>query len=309
MTQSQVVAARRSRAGALWKRALLGVGRLIGIVIVQGVALWVVAKILPGVTMTGYGTIAAVSIAMLVAMFVVWPLFIRFFFKLVIWTAGLITVLVNGFIVQVVAWISPNLVVENFGWAVLYAFISTIVLTALLGFISFEDAGAFRRIVLRRQKRLVDESSVGKPGVIFLEIDGLSHDALKRAMAGGRAPTMRKWVESGSHVLVPWETDLSSQTSASQAGILHGNNSDIPAFRWFDKELGRVVVSSNLKVLGPFEHSHSDGNGLLAHGGTARASLLSGDADEVMLVASRVREEEGRPTGRSLPRRSTSPIP
>ena len=49
-----------------------------------------------------------VSVAMLVAMFVVWPLFIRFFFKLVIWTAGLITVLVNGFIVQVVSWISPN---------------------------------------------------------------------------------------------------------------------------------------------------------------------------------------------------------
>ena len=107
----------------------------------------------------------------------------------------------------------------------------------------------------------MDASSVGKPGVIFLEIDGLSHDALKRAMAAGKARTMRKWVESGSHVLVPWETDLSSQTSASQAGILHGNNSDIPAFRWFDKQLGRVVVSSNLKVLGPFEQSHSDGNG------------------------------------------------
>jgi hypothetical protein len=54
-----------------------------------------------------------------------------------------------------------------------------------------------------------------------------------------------------------------------------------------------VVVSSNLKVLGPFEKAHSNGNGLLAHGGTARASMLSGDADEVMLVASRVTEEKG----------------
>ena len=293
MTQSQVVAVRRSRAGALWKRALIGVGRLIGIVIVQAVVLWAVAKILPGVALVGVGAPLAVSVAMFAAMLLIWPLFMRFLFKIVLWTAGLVTVLVNGFIVQVASWISPKLVVENFGWAILFAFISTIVLTALLGFISFEDAGTFRRIVLRRQRRLVDESSVGKPGVIFLEIDGLSHDALKRAMAAGKAQTMRKWVESGSHVLVPWETDLSSQTSASQAGILHGNNRDIPAFRWFDKELGRVVVSSNLKVLGPFEQSHSDGNGLLAHGGTARASLLSGDADEVMLVASRVREEMG----------------
>jgi hypothetical protein len=211
----------------------------------------------------------------------------------VIWTAGLLTVVLNGFIVQVVSWVSPNLVVKNFGWAILYAFVSTIILTALLGLISFEDAGTFRRIVMRRQRRQVDQEVVGRPGVIFLEVDGLGHDALVRAMNAGKAPTLRKWVESGTHRLIPWETDLSSQTSASQAGILHGNNNEIPAFRWFDKGLGRVVVSSNLKVLGPFERAHSDGNGLLAHGGTARASMLSGDADEVMLVASRPTEEKG----------------
>ena len=33
-----------------------------------------------------------------------------------------------------------------------------------------------------------------------------------------------------------WETDLSSQTGACQAGILHGNNDDWPAFRWWEKE-------------------------------------------------------------------------
>ncbi len=284
---------RRSTSGALTNRLLRGIGRLIAIIVIQAAVLWAVARILPGVNMGGYGTPIAVSVAMLVAMFVVWPLFMRFFFKLVLYTAGLVTVLVNGFIVEVASWISPNLQVDNFGWAVLYAFVSTIILTALLGLISFEDAGAFRRLILRRQGRPADPDSVGKPGIIFVEIDGLAHDALKRAIAAGKAPTMRRWIESGSHILVPWETDLSSQTSASQAGILHGNNSEIPAFRWFDKEQGRVVVSSNLKVLGPFEKAHSDGNGLLAHGGTARASMLSGDADEVMLVASRVTEEKG----------------
>jgi uncharacterized membrane protein YvlD (DUF360 family) len=282
----------RSRSVALWKRAAIGVGRLIGIIIVQAVVLWAVAKVLPGVSLEGFGAPIAVSVAMLVATFVVWPLFMRFFFKLVIWTAGLVTILVNGLIVQVAARISPNLQVENFGWAVLFALISTIILTALMGFISFEDAGTFKRIILRRQKRLIDEEDEGKPGIIFIEIDGLAHDALKRAIGAGKASTMHGWIASGSHVLVPWETDFSSQTSASQAGILHGDNSEIPAFRWFDKEQGLVVVSSNLKVLGPFEKAHSNGNGLLAHGGTARASLLSGDADEVMLVASRVTEEK-----------------
>jgi uncharacterized membrane protein YvlD (DUF360 family) len=276
---------------AIVTRMVVALGRLIGIIIVQAVVLYAVAQILPGVALVGVRAPTAVSVAMLVATFLVWPLFIRFFFKLVIWTAGLVTVVVNGFIVQVAAWISPNLQVQNFGWAILYAFITTIILTALLGFISFEDAGTWKRIVLRRQRRVVDSNDIGKPGVIFIEIDGLAHDALKRAMAAGVAPTLHRWIAEGSHVLTPWETDFSSQTSASQAGILHGNNNEIPAFRWFDKKQGRVVVSSNLKVLGPFEKAHSDGNGLLAHGGTARASMLSGDADEVMLVASRVTEE------------------
>ena len=52
-------------------------------------------------------------------------------------------------------------------------------------------------------------------------------------------------------------------------------------------------MSSNLKALGPLEEQHSNGDGLLAHGGAARASMFSGDADEVMLVVSRVREEKG----------------
>ena len=283
----------RSARHAWWKRVALGLGRLVVIIVVQAAVLWLVARVLPGVTIGGYWAPLAVSLAMLVAMFLVWPIFMRLFFKVVVWTAGMVTVLVNGFIVMLVSWLSPRLTVENFGWAALYAFIATIVLTALLGLFSFQDRGAFKRLILRRQRRLVDPGVIGKPGIVFIEIDGLAHDALKRAVAAGKAPTIRRWLTSGTHVLAPWETDLSSQTSASQAGILHGDNSEIPAFRWFDKEQGRVIVSSNLKVLGPFEAKHSDGNGLLAHGGTARASMLSGDADEVMLVASRVMEEKG----------------
>ena len=119
----------RHSTRALWLRLLVGTGRLIGIVIVQAAVLWLVARILPGITLVGLRAPGAVSLAMLISMLIIWPLFIHFFFKLVIWTAGLVTVLVNGFIVVVVGWISPNLVVANFGWAVLYSFIVTIILT------------------------------------------------------------------------------------------------------------------------------------------------------------------------------------
>ena len=60
----------------------------------------------------------------------------------------------------------------------------------------------------------------------------------------GDVPTMARWLRDGSHRLIRWETDWSSQTGASQAGLLHGRNDEIPAFRWWDKELGAPVASS-----------------------------------------------------------------
>ena len=57
-------------------------------------------------------------------------------------------------------------------------------------------------------------------------------------MRDGNAPTMARWLADDTHRLAEWETDLSSQTGASQAGILLGSNEDIPAFRWVEKETG-----------------------------------------------------------------------
>ena len=57
-----------------------------------------------------------------------------------------------------------------------------------------------------------------------------------RAMRDGNAPTMARWIADHGYHLAEWETDLSSQTGASQAGILLGSNENIPAFRWVEKE-------------------------------------------------------------------------
>ena len=59
-------------------------------------------------------------------------------------------------------------------------------------------------------------------------------------MRDGSAPTMARWIAEDGYQLAEWETDLSSQTGASQAGILLGSNEDIPAFRWVEKETRRA---------------------------------------------------------------------
>ena len=107
--------------------------------------------------------------------------------------------------------------------------------------------------------------------------------------------TRRCWrtgCRAGTHRLAEWETDLSSQTGASQAGILLGSNEDIPAFRWVEKETGKVVACSSPADCAAIEARLASGNGLLVHGGASRGNLFSGEADEVILTASKLGAEK-----------------
>ena len=126
------------------------------------------------------------------------------------------------------------------------------------------------------------------PGVVFLEIDGLAHEVLRRALRDGNAPVMARWLREGTHRLERWETDWSSQTGACQAGLLHGDNDDMPAFRWWEKDRGRAIVTNHPRDAQELERRHSDGRGLLHEDGASRANILSGDAAHSMLTMSTV---------------------
>jgi hypothetical protein len=153
-----------------------------------------------------------------------------------------------------------------------------------------DDNSWYRNVVKRRIKHKVKPEETSVPGILFLEIDGLAKPVLEKAMREGNAPTMKRWLEEGNHQLVGWETDMSSQTSASQAGILHGNNNNIPAFRWYDRERKEIVASSSPDEVAALEKEHSDGNGLLCDNGASRGNLFSGDAPNVMTTASTMKD-------------------
>ena len=134
--------------------------------------------------------------------------------------------------------------------------------------------------------------------MVFLEIDGLAHDVLRRAMRDGNAPKLARWLSDGTHRLERWETDWSSQTGACQAGLLHGNNDDMPAFRWWEKDRGAAIVTNHPRDAAALERRHSDGRGLLHADGASRANILSGDAPHSMLTMSTVLDRAAGPIGR-----------
>ena len=156
--------------------------------------------------------------------------------------------------------------------------------------LSFDDDARQLRIVRRRARRVPDSNRTDVPGVIMFEIDGLAEPVLRRALREGHAPTMARWLEQESHRIVPWECDLSSQTGASQAGLLLGTNHDMPAFRWYEKESGRTMVSNHGKDAAEIEQRRSDGGGLLAADGASRGNMFSGDAPRCSATMSVIRD-------------------
>jgi hypothetical protein len=157
------------------------------------------------------------------------------------------------------------------------------------------------RVVKRVAKRQGGAERTDAPGILFLEIDGLALPVLRSAMRDGSAPNMARWVAEDGYSLAEWEPDLSSQTGACQAGILLGSNDDIPAFRWVEKESGRLMSCSAPDDCAEIERRRATGAGLLIDGGASRGNLLSGEAEECILTVSRMDvEKEANPGYRAF---------
>ncbi len=194
----------------------------------------------------------------------------------------LLVLIANALILLIAGELAESFTVDNFGWALLAAFVVgavSVVLSVLLGLA--DDMGSIR-IAQRIARRQGIIASTDVPGIIYLEIDGLAKPVLQRAMRDGNAPNMARWARE-THSLAEWETDLSSQTGASQAGILLGSNEDISAFRWVEKETATTMTCSAPPDCAELERRLGTGIGLLVDGGASRGNLLSGEA------ASRVR--------------------
>ena len=148
------------------------------------------------------------------------------------------------------------------------------------------------RVIRRIARRQGGGAQSDVPGLIFLEIDGLALPVLQRAMRDGTTPVLASWLEHGTHRLVEWETDLSSQTGASQAGILLGSNDDVPAFRWVEKDTGKTMACSSPGDCAEIERRLSSGHGLLTGDGASRGNLFSGEADAMILTVSHMAAEK-----------------
>ena len=266
--------------------------------IATAVALRLLALVLPGVHVDGWLPAAAAAAAIGILNWLIWPVFIRFMLPVTVLSLGLATLVINGAVVWLAARLVGGVEVTSLFDGILLALTMAAANTLLVALLALDDDDVYlhhARIAARRY----GSTKSDVPGVVFLEIDGLAHDVLRRALRNGEAPTMSSWLERGSHRMIDWETDWSSQTGACQAGLLHGSNVNIPAFRWWDRSRQTAVVTNHPKDAFRIEREHSNQRGLLAFDGASRCNVVSGDAPHSLLTLSTVLgPERGGSVGR-----------
>ena len=228
-----------------------------------------------------------IVIAVAIANALLWPIFRRFLMKIIIFTFGIGSLFINSIIFYIASYFIPGVSAGIYG--VLQVPIVMAIATTLMANIT--NTNYYDNYIQSILKYALEQKTPYKKiysGVIMLEIDGLSINILKKAIDKGVMPNLKKWLDDGTHTLKGWETDLSSQTGASQAGILHGNNQDIVAYRWIEKENNnQLVVSGKLSDAPLVEKRISNGEGLLVNG-ISIANMFSGDSEIPTLTSSKL---------------------
>jgi hypothetical protein len=266
--------------------------RVAGLVLLQAVLLTLLAWILPGFWFSDPLMVIPAALAITAAQSLLWPLIYGVASRFGPLLFPLLSFLLTGVLIYLAAQFESvfgigGVEVDSIWTGLLIALGLSVGNTILAAVFSINDDRTYDRLAtapLRRRYRHAERTD--EPGFLFLEIDGLAEPVLLKAMAAGYMPTLKRWIDEGSHRLMQWDPDLSSQTSASQAGILLGSNEGIPAFRWWDKPRQQLMVSSKMNTAHELELQLSTGNGLLANGGAARWNAFSGNAADSIGVFS-----------------------
>ncbi|MFE9684405.1 alkaline phosphatase family protein [Streptomyces sp. NPDC006285] len=294
--------------GQRWRRVGSAVWRSVTVWAVSTVTMLALAGILPDFRIQSVDGDSATTIAATAALgagafgllsSVVWPLLVRALLLVPALVLGVLVFFLNGSLLLLALRLDPSGQSEAAPeTAVVVAAVMSAVASATGGALAVRDDDAYRRRLYRlsdrRRRRTPPAGTLSTPGTVFLQLDGVGHDVLVDAVGRGLMPTVAAWLGRGAgarttHRLTPWRTDWSSQTGASQLGILHGSNHDIPAFRWYEKDTQEIVVCNRPTSAAELQRravERTGDSGLLSLDGASRGNLFSGGADQLALVLS-----------------------
>ena len=247
--------------------------------------------VLPGLSIDGLGSLLLAGLLLAALdrfsdvvlhwLLVAWPIFVA-------QTVGLAAQFAA---IVVLADALPGVSVDGPVTAVWGAVLLTSLNSLFAEVVSVSDDDSYYSVLVRRLvAHNFGRSPEPAPGLLVVQIDGLSLPVLEAALRAGRAPVIGRLVRAGEAVLHPWIALLPPTTPASQAGILHGRNDGIVGFRWYEKASHRLMVANHPDDAAEILRRISDGTGLLAGDGASVGNLVTGDAPRSYLTMATIAE-------------------
>jgi uncharacterized membrane protein YvlD (DUF360 family) len=260
--------------------------------LLAAVAFLITARILPGMSVDNFASalVAVILIAAFNAVVRSLVLVLVAPFSLVL--TGVLVLIFQVIVFLLVSELVPGVHVDGFLTALVGSIIYAIIVTILTALFNVDQGetyyGSLVRALLRKTAAVRDPK---QPGLVIVQIDGLAYPILAGRIRAGSVNTMANLVRDRSHQLSRWEAILPSMTSASQAGILHGTNDGIPAFRWYERDRKHLMASSNPTDAAEIVRRLSNGQGLLSNDGASICNLLTGDATRVYLTTAALKDK------------------
>jgi uncharacterized membrane protein YvlD (DUF360 family) len=282
-TQIRVLREWRGGRWALIKRLLI-------VLIVSALAFRITEWLSPNIVINDLGGAFQVVLIMAVLNALVRPVVLAFVAPRSLILTGIAVLVVQILVFWAAIRLAPGVYVDTPFHALVGSFIYAIINVVLTSIIGVDTSDSFYGLLVQQLMLKHGVQPTDKPGLVIAQIDGLAHPILAGRVRAGSVNTMARWIRDGSHTLSQWEAILPSMTSASQAGILHGNNDGIPAFRWYERDTQHLMVSSNPKDAAEIVRRVSNGEGLLSNDGVSICNLVTGDATRSYLTTAALSE-------------------
>lgn len=262
---------------------------IIAVWAIETAALLLLAVWLPGLQIhSGESALYAVAIIGLLNA-ILRPLVLTFTITITVFSLGMFSFLINVVCVLMAVQIVPGFIIQNDPTAILVVLWLTLINMLVSQILSLDENDSYYRSVIRRLTRTQSrDNSPAKRGLIIIQFDGLSKSILESAINAGFMPTLAELQINEGYHLEAWQSGLPSQTSASQLGIIYGNNYDVPAFRWYEKENQRLIVSNHVSNTAYIESRVEKIDSLLSHNASSIGNMFSGNAQKSALTMSQL---------------------
>jgi glycosyltransferase involved in cell wall biosynthesis len=130
------------------------------------------------------------------------------------------------------------------------------------------------------------EGTANEPGLVMVQIDGLSHRQFQQALSHRRLPFLRRLIAQGHYEVQTMYSGLPASTPAVQGELFYGVRGAVPSFSFRDHQTGQVVRMFEPEHAARIESRiYSPGQGLL-EGGSAYSNIYTGGAAEAHFCSS-----------------------